>query len=178
MVTAEQVLACKHCPRDFSTASQNLHMTCALLGTIANSFRQLLRGIEQEAAFAEAKGEKKEFRMGEMNPATMHLHTGTLDCPLGFSIELAAQEWRGLAKKAVASSFNGQHGGNGVLNIVQKLEERQRLWHYSGDMEDFAPLRNHHPLADDECEEPTCVKIIAQTRRVIEVLAADIRSEA
>lgn len=177
MVIAEQVLECEKCPKEFSTAAQNLHMTCALLGTIASSFRQLLKGIDQEAAFAEARGEKKEFRMGEMNAATMHLHTGTLDCPLGFNIDLAASEWRNLAKRAVVASFNGHHGAKGLMDIVQSLEERQRRWHYSSDVQHFAPLGNHHTTVDNQCEEPMCVKVVTQTRQMIEVLAIDIRSE-
>ena len=177
MVIAEQVLACEQCPQDFSSASQNLHMSCALLGTIANSFRQLLKGIDQEAGFAEARGEKKEFRMGEMNAATMHLHTGTLDCPMGFNIELAAPDWRSLARRAVVTSFNGYHGAKGLMDIVQRLEERQREWHYSSDVEHIGPLGDHHLTANDECEQPMCVKIVTQTRQMMEVLAAEIRSD-
>ncbi|KAL9078436.1 MAG: hypothetical protein Q9157_002625 [Trypethelium eluteriae] len=177
MVTAEEVLTCEECPKDFSTASQNLHMTCALLGTIGNGFRQLLKGIDQEAAFAEARGEKKALRVGDMNVANSHLHTGTLDCPMGFNVEIAASEWRELARKAVIASFNGMNGATGLMDIVQKLEERQRARHFSSDVEHYQPSGSHHTAGNSECEDPICVKMVTQTRQVIEVLAADIRSD-
>ncbi|KAL9089619.1 MAG: hypothetical protein Q9165_005651 [Trypethelium subeluteriae] len=175
MVTAEQVLTCEECPKDFSTASQNLHMSCALLGTIGNGFRQLLKGIEQEAAVAEARGEKKALRVGDMNVANSHLHTGTLDCPMGFNVEVAASEWRELARKAVIASFDGANGATSLMDIVQKLEDRQRARHFSSDVEHYPPVGTHHSAAENECEDPVCVRMVTQTRQVIEVLAADIR---
>ena len=176
MAVAEQVLSCEQCPRDFSTSVQNIHMMCALLSSIGDSFRQLLRKINQEAADADARGERKQFRMGEMNPATAHLHTGSSDCPLGFSVELAAPEWRTLAKKSLLASFNGTHGAKGLMEIVQNMIDRQQMWHNSPNREHFAPTGDHTTMCN-ECEEPTCIRMVTHTQRIVETLAADLRSD-
>ncbi|KAI9710903.1 MAG: hypothetical protein M1820_002338 [Bogoriella megaspora] len=173
MYTANESLACDTCPKDFSTANQNLHLTCALLATVANGFRRLLQDIDREAEIADAAGVKKAFRIGEMNYQNMHLHTGTLDCPLGFNIELSAPEWRSLARKAVRATYDGNQGAKGLMTIVRDLETRQRKWHLSGDVPHIAPLQHHSKNSNHECEEPICVQMVSHTRRVIEVLGIE-----
>lgn len=128
--TALAILNCPDCPKESFTAIQNAMTLGALLTAIAERFHRTLRAIDDEAARLERAGLTKEYRMGDMSVETLHLHTGEPGCPMGFEIELAAEDWRKLAKKVVKAEVLGKgKAPNSLVNLVEQMEQRQLKWH-------------------------------------------------
>ncbi|KAI9727571.1 MAG: hypothetical protein M1828_006513 [Chrysothrix sp. TS-e1954] len=162
--TASDILFCDYCPRHSDSARQNILLINTLLATIATTCDRILRDVDAEAARARATGEKKTFRMGDNSPGLAHLHTGTLDCPLGFDIELGAQEWRSLAFRAIKGEVFDRGVPRMTLEkLCTQLEDRQRSWHEQhmakGTL--FGKTVLCHP---NKTPEHTCLKLTQQIR--------------
>ncbi|KAF2869842.1 hypothetical protein BDV95DRAFT_497944, partial [Massariosphaeria phaeospora] len=130
MSTTSTMLQCEKCPQDTFSAMQNVQSLTALFSAIAERFHKVLRDIDAEAARLEQAGAKKPFRIGDNNAANMHLHTGTIDCPMGFDIELEPNEWKRLAKRALKTEVLG--GGSNPVplsHLVEEMSNRQSRWH-------------------------------------------------
>ena len=121
------VLQCEVCPQWHNTALQNSMMLGTLMNLIINDYAKLLRHIDERAS----NEDQVVYRMGEyFTPETAHLHTGTLDCPMGISIDLSGAEWRTLARKAIRKEVVGDHPGDRCIALVLgKMKERQMKWH-------------------------------------------------
>ncbi|KAJ4361608.1 hypothetical protein N0V95_001684, partial [Ascochyta clinopodiicola] len=100
MSTISSVLHCPTCPLDLFSAIQNVSSLASLFKALVARFSKVLSEIDREAQLLRDQGKKKPYRIGDNDPALAHLHTGTLDCPLGFDVELEPEVWRILAKKA------------------------------------------------------------------------------
>lgn len=165
--TARDVLRCRICPKAFNSAFQNMSLLGTLLPLIIMEYAKLLHHIDEKSA----SGESTSFRMGESNPALLHLHTGTPDCPLGFDLELSGVEWRMTARKVIRQQVLGIRADDGSLNsLIDELEERQHAWHntpYPHNVMSYTPVC----ATDEEKEtERGCLRVIRNLRRSIEAL--------
>jgi hypothetical protein len=124
------IIHCQQCPKDNFSAIQNIASVAALCKALVERFNKVLMVIDTEAERLEQTGEKKPYRIGDSNPNLHHLHTGTLDCPLGFNIEIGGQDWKKLAKTALRTEVYG-NGSNPLplLQLVKEAEDRQKRWH-------------------------------------------------
>ncbi|KAJ4380537.1 hypothetical protein N0V86_003894 [Didymella sp. IMI 355093] len=130
MTTVSSLIHCLICPLDPFSAIQNVSSIVSLLKAIVERFSKVLQEIDLEAERLRTTGEKKHYRMGDNNPSLAHLHTGTLDCPMGFNIELEPGVWKTLVKTALKGEVEG--GGNNptpLKALLEEVEERQRKWH-------------------------------------------------
>lgn len=173
--TAYSVLTCEQCPRERGSAASNLMLLTTLLTSIVDRYDHVMKGIDTQAEHARETGESIPFRMGENRPETAHMHTGTLDCPMGFDIDLSAAEWQKLARKVIKADIIGPapHGRLSVLDMVNLFEERQRQWHLRPDIEH---LRAHYEkVTGSTTGEYNCLKFIDMIRQHIE--AFDLRQD-
>lgn len=77
---ARSVLHCHECIKTQVSAFQNIMLVCTLLSLVVQEFARLVTNIEHRGS----KEGKIPLRVGEVTSAeTMHLHTGTPDCPMG-----------------------------------------------------------------------------------------------
>ncbi|KAI9752306.1 MAG: hypothetical protein M1835_001108 [Candelina submexicana] len=135
----------------------------------------MLQSIDREAAALSGEGGKKKFRMGDMSDSTAGMHTGTLDCPMAFEVELTASEWRTMAKKVVLNDLRGPDGNGGLMALLSSMEERQKERHRSQSRyEDGSEvacklMRQVAPPNGDY----TCLRIMDHARKVIEAVDID-----
>jgi hypothetical protein len=124
------LIHCDQCPKEPFSAIQNVQSIVSLFKAVVERFNKVLQGVDAEASELERTGQKKPYRIGDNNPALFHLHTGTLDCPMGFNIELEAKDWRRVVKTALKTEVYG--GGSNfrpLLDLVKESEIRQEGWH-------------------------------------------------
>lgn len=73
------------------------------------------------------------YRIGDASPETAHLHTNEPDCPMAVEVELAADDWRRMARKVIRRDILGREDGaaepGGVMGLIQDIEKRQHSWH-------------------------------------------------
>lgn len=181
--TTKSLLQCSQCPRESTTAMQNTMHLATLLTSITDAYRGLFTSIDSEAARVQQTGEKKHFRIGDSDPGRAHLHTGTMDCPMGFNIALAGSEWRMIARKVVegdilppSSPTNldpGSHPppqqGITILGLANQLEERQLRWHESCVHEHLAAT-NGERCIPKEGEEFHCLRMVKMVRGHVALL--------
>ncbi|KAI9819965.1 MAG: hypothetical protein M1827_006535 [Pycnora praestabilis] len=130
--TARTLIRCPHCPLTFSSGVQNLMLLGTLFPLITEGFGKMLRNIDQEAVAMEATNATKRFRMGDMTERSAHLHTGTLDCPAAFEIELDTNQWRQMARSVIRSRVLGLGTEHESLSgLVDELSRRQETQHTS-----------------------------------------------
>ncbi|ORY13494.1 hypothetical protein BCR34DRAFT_264339 [Clohesyomyces aquaticus] len=169
IMSASDIVRCDKCPADPFNAIQNVLTLASLLSALAERYHKVLFEIESEAIRLEQAGKKKPFRVGDNNPALHHLHTGTLDCPMGFDVELEAGEWRRLAKKALKTEVLG--GGSNLTPLtalLDQMEARQRRWHAEcGHGEERERLFGKQRECEKPEEEAMCLKMINQVRTMI-----------
>lgn len=142
MNTLSAIIACPQCPKEHFSAIQNVASIAALFKAIVERFHKVITVIDAEAVRLEQTGEKKPYRIGDNSPATQHLHTGTLECPMGFNIEIEANDWKRLAKTALKTEIYG-NGSNPrpLVLLLKEAKERQERWHL--DISHCAEERNH-----------------------------------
>ncbi|KAL8731043.1 MAG: hypothetical protein Q9166_003694 [cf. Caloplaca sp. 2 TL-2023] len=117
---------CTLCPLDFPTALQTSMLLTTLLRLIVHGYADLVKQIQAQAA----EGHKITYRVGDYSLENAHLHTGTLDCPMGFNLELEPEEWAIMAKKVVKQDLYGNSQIHECLvSVVEELEQRHRTWH-------------------------------------------------
>jgi hypothetical protein len=172
--STKAVLECPQCPKESTSAMQNIMLLTTLLTSITDCYRKLLLSIDTEAKRVEEAGEKKHFRMGDSSPEKAHLHTGTLDCPMGFYVDLNGQEWRTLARKVVKADVVGSGvalNSSAVLGLADMLEERQRRWHRDPKT---LEIRTHFSKDGIHCAprdgEFSCLKMVGMVRRHVDLL--------
>lgn len=176
MTTASEVLACQECPTRFITAVQNTQLVGTLLVSIAERFGKVLDSIGAEAVRAEQEGEKKTFRLADLNTSTSHLHTGGIGCAAAFKISLEPSEWRSLTKKVVRAEVYGAAEGNNCcphfMGILEQMESRQHYYHCHDEAipEDFprdpdtgVKLGGRNVPKEDHL----CLKLVGFARKVV-----------
>ncbi|KAH7095792.1 hypothetical protein FB567DRAFT_39947 [Paraphoma chrysanthemicola] len=130
MGVLSDLIHCPQCPKETFSAIQNIQSIVSLCKAIVERFHKVLLEIDAEADRLHQNGEKKPFRIGDNSPENHHLHTGTLDCPMGFNIDIGPREWQRLAKTALRTEIHG--GGSNprpLLQLIKEAEERQKKWH-------------------------------------------------
>ncbi|KAF2472140.1 uncharacterized protein BDR25DRAFT_284635 [Lindgomyces ingoldianus] len=167
------IVHCEKCPKEPFSAIQNVLTISSLLSALAERFHKVLHEIDQECKRLEQSGEKKQFRVGDNNPAHQHLHTGTLDCPMGFDIELEAKEWKQLTKKALKTEVLG--GGSNPIplsSLIDQMEERQRGWHTNRpNHEERARIFGAQNMCSSKGDDATCLRMITQVRTMVNHMA-------
>jgi DNA-binding transcriptional regulator GbsR (MarR family) len=94
MGVLSDLIHCPQCPKDTFSAIQNISSIAALCKAIIERFNKVLMAIDAEAERLERNGQKKPYRVAEINPELQNLHTGTHDCPIGFNIEVEPKDWK------------------------------------------------------------------------------------
>ncbi|KAI5374667.1 hypothetical protein J4E82_006535 [Alternaria postmessia] len=102
----------------------------SVMKAVVERFNKVLIEVDREALRLEETGQKKPYRIGDNNPALQHLHTGTLDCPMGFNIEIEGKDWKKLVKTALKTEvYGGGSNPRPLLDLVKESEARQESWH-------------------------------------------------
>jgi len=174
MSALSDLIHCKQCPKESYSAIQNVQSIVSVMKAVVERFNKVLNEVDREAARMEGTGQKKPFRIGDNSQALQHLHTGTLDCPMGFNIEIEAKDWRRLVKTALKTEIYG--GGSNprpLLDLVKESEARQETWH-NGNHSWSDEMRQLH-AGRPECDSSAgCEALGAQhIRRVINNLNWD-----
>ncbi len=159
MNTLDGLIHCTECPKETFTAIQNVQSVASLFKAIIERFSKVLRQVDTEAAHLEQTGEKKAFRVGDNSPGLMHLHTGTLDCPMGFNVDLEAKDWKRLVKTALKTEvYGGGSNPRPLTDLLKEAEIRQMAWHkIMGSLPEreqmFPGSKDfHHLHGHDKCE--------------------------
>ncbi|OCK86398.1 hypothetical protein K432DRAFT_376718 [Lepidopterella palustris CBS 459.81] len=174
MTTAMAILHCEDCPKEAYSAIQNVVTLTALLTALAERFCRALQAIDADAKKLEQSGQKKDMRIGDNSLENLHLHTGGVDCHMSFNIELGAEDWRKLAKKAVRTEVWG-NGSNPtpLIRVVEQMELRQERWHAhnSGQMERGHIFGNCGGLVPSEQQpDRTCLRMVNLVRKMIDTM--------
>ena len=169
---AYSVLVCQQCPEDRNSAMSNLMLLTTLLTSIVERYDRVLKQIDIDTRRASAVGETIPFRMGDNRPDHAHLHTGTLDCPMGFDVDLSPSEWQKLARKVIRADVLGPapHGRQSVSDMVDLFEQRQHQWHLRPEVEN---MRMQHARLNGNCStvgDPTCLRFVQVIRDHIQCL--------
>lgn len=184
MSTAKTVLVCEECPKSFNTGLQNTTMLGALFLSIAQRFSKVLEHIDAEAARAERAGERKRFRLTDLNGENGgHLHLGGAGCMAAFSLDLSPGEWRSMCKKVVRAEVVGPaDGGDGecpgtdehsqcpyFLGLAKQMEDRQERWHKMPLPDDFPKGAGamFRPAGHGKKEEHHCLKLVMSSKALV-----------
>lgn len=175
--TAYSVLMCEQCPKERASAVSNLMLLTTLLTAVVERYERVLKDIEAMTERAREANQTIPFRMGENRPETAHLHTGTLDCPMGFDIDLSAAEWKKLARKVIKADVIGPapHARQSVLDLVNLFEERQRQWHLRPDVENYRAT--YEKVTGSSAGEYNCLKFVEMIRQHIKCLQLEDAGE-
>ncbi|KAL8782176.1 MAG: hypothetical protein Q9213_005612 [Squamulea squamosa] len=161
---ARVVTRCTVCPLDFPTALQTSMLLTTLLRLIGHGYATLVGEIDAQ----KAEGRRITCRVGELSYFNAHLHTGTLDCPMGFNIELDPEEWAAMARKVLKQDIYGNSQSvDCLVGVIEELEQRHQTWHLLQipSSETDAACRNHHPQS-----QGLFLQLIRHIRAVIEDL--------
>lgn len=155
---------CTRCPLDFPTALQTSMLLMTLLRLVVHGYASLVRDIQTRAA----EGTKITYRVGEVDFANVHLHTGTKDCPMGFTIELDPEEWVAMARKVLKQDIYGNSQNvDCLVSVLEELEQRHQAWQLLGlpFNDTDAAVRNPHSHPQD-----LFFQLIQHIRAVVEEL--------
>ncbi|KAJ4296573.1 hypothetical protein N0V90_006619 [Kalmusia sp. IMI 367209] len=170
------MIHCTKCPTETFSAIQNMQSLNALLSAITERFHKVLAGINAEAIRLEQTGEKKPFRVGDNSPENAHLHTGTLDCPMGYDLKLDPHDWKKLAKQMLRTEVDGGgHNPTPLVGLIEELEKRQNKWHNDAHMhtEERTRLFGAENMCRSKGEGAMCLRMVAHIRIMIEQLDWD-----
>ncbi|CAF9922522.1 MAG: hypothetical protein ALECFALPRED_002115 [Alectoria fallacina] len=120
------VVACQGCLKTYNTALQNSMVLATLLQLLINEYAKLLKHIDERSKQAE----KITFRFSDPSSPFDSRHTGRPDCPMAINVDLTGDEWRTLARKAVAQEVLGNsQESSGLFGLVQGMKDRRASWH-------------------------------------------------
>ena len=122
---SRRVVACHHCSQTSSTALQNSMLLGTLVQLLIMEYAKLLSHIDERCEQAE----RIACRLGDPSSLYDSRHTGLPDCPMGINVDLSGDEWRTLARKAVAQEVLGNSQGSpGLVGLVQEMKDRRVSW--------------------------------------------------
>jgi hypothetical protein len=140
----KSVTECTICPQQSSTLLQNSLLLKTSFVCIVERFQALMAGLDEEYTRLVEANEKPQLRMGDPT-VPFSSHTGTLDCPHGFTASLEPQQWKAIAKKSLTDLIKGPV--DTLESLTKSIEGRSDGWH----------------LNDDSTIRPACVhKILDQ----------------
>lgn len=120
------VVVCHSCSQAYNTALQNFMLLGTLLQLLIMEYAKLLKHIDERSK----QVEKIAFRFGDPSSLFDSRHTGLPDCPMAINVDLSGDEWRTLARKAVAQEvLSNSQGSRGLSGLVQEMRDRQASWH-------------------------------------------------
>ena len=168
-IAAQEACRCELCPRQFNSALQNTMLLSTLLPLISYEYAKLLSHVDDRAS----RDESFVLRMGEKDRSLedMLKHTGLVDCPMSFDLDLTPEEWRSMARKAIRRKVMGSSSTDiSVLGVVNSLESRQKFWHERPILAEFQRGRSCREHGSEVGEEHTCLKMLARVKVSIEEL--------
>ena len=166
---SRDIVACHKCSQTYNTAIQNSMLLGTLLQLLIMEYARLLKHIDERSE----QSEKISFRLGDPSSPFDSRHTGLPDCPMGITLDLSGDEWRTLARKAVAQEVLGSSRSSfGLIGIVQKMKERQTSWHErfsKGQCSTFHGIDHQHTAKNPD---HICVQVvyIENLRKSLEAL--------
>lgn len=163
---ARSVVRCPFCPRDYPTALQNLMLMNTLLLLVTYGYAKLLTHIQERSAHEE----RITYRVGDASQANAHLHTGTPDCPMGFTVELESEEWAAMARKVVKQDvFGNTQSIDCLIGVVEEMEQRQHIWHLLRPFDSNASCTREEP-DDSHKHNGFCLQLTGRIRAAIDAL--------
>ena len=122
---SRRVVACHHCSQTFNTALQNAMLLGTLVQLLIMEYAKLLSHIDERCE----QTERIAFRLGDPSSLYDSRHTGLPDCPMSINVDLSGDEWRTLARKAVAQEVLGNSQGSlGLFGLIQEMNDRRVSW--------------------------------------------------
>ena len=122
---SRRVVACHHCSQTFSTALQNSTLLGTLVQLLIMEYAKLLNHVDERCKQAE----RIACRLGDPSSSYDSRHTGLPDCPMSINVELSSDEWRTLARRAVAQEVLGNSQGSlGLVGLIQEMNDRRVSW--------------------------------------------------
>lgn len=114
-------------------------------------------------------------RVPHMRTYTNHLHptdlhTGTLDCPMSFNVQLEPSDWKRFAKQGLRLEvLGGGQNTNPLIRLVNAMETRQRRWHADESMhtEEREKIFGKFDLCKNRGENATCLRMVSQIKAMI-----------
>lgn len=169
--TGWDVIRCEHCPILFLTAMQNVQLLGVLLVSLAERYNKIQKAVGAERQHCELAGETKTFRVRDMNMTNAHLHTGEVDCPASFTVELQPSEWYVMAMKVLKAEIHGKDEQEtpALMGLIHGLEERQRAWHLAHPARDAQELCTGQSISD----QPLCLMLAIETKRLLDSMNFD-----
>ena len=123
---SRRVVACHTCSRMPNTAIQNSMLLGTLLQLLIMEYAKLLKHIDERSE----QIDNIPLRFSDPSSLFDSRHTGLPDCPMALNIDLSGDEWRTLARKAVAQEVLGSSQDPGGLSgVVREMRDRQSSWH-------------------------------------------------
>jgi len=167
---AQDACRCKQCPIQYASALQNLMLLSTLLPLIAHEYSKLLAHIDDRAS----RGGTITFRIGEKENTLGHMirHTGAVDCPMSFDMEMSTEEWRSMARKVIKKKVMGPDDTS-VLGVLNDLESRQRHWHEHPIVIEFHHGKHCAEHGPEVGDEHACLQMLTRVKHSIDALKLD-----
>lgn len=151
------VVACHDCSEAYNTALQNSMLLGTLLQLVINEYSNLLKHIDKKSA----EPGKITFRFRDPSSLFDSRHTGLPDCPMAINVDLSGDEWRALARKAIAQEVIGNsQGSRGLIGLVQDMKDRQVSWHTRFSNRQCTALHGADHQQKAETPDHLCVQIV------------------
>ena len=163
------VVACHDCSQAHNTAIQNSMLLGTLLQLLIMEYAKLLKHIDEKSKQAE----KIAFRFGDSSSLFDHRHTGRPDCPMAINVELSGDEWRTLARKAIAQEVVGNsQSSRGLVGLIQEMRDRQASWRERFSTSQCRGLHSADQQHSSEASDHLCVQglHIDSLKRALEAL--------
>ncbi|KAF3385427.1 hypothetical protein F1880_002097 [Penicillium rolfsii] len=162
--TAQDVIRCESCPKNFASGVQNVMFTGTLLTVVADAW---LRVYNSDAAQLGAQSAPPEYATKVMQSPD------------------PAEGWKSWLRQIVRRAVVGGHlspeagtrcsGQRDLLSLIREIEDRQRRWHTPGQhpMEKYnlmhptavEPNRNDGESTDEK--ELLCMRVVGSARAVL-----------
>lgn len=163
------VVACHDCSQAHNSAIQNSMLLGTLLQLLIMEYAKLLSHIDLKSK----QTDKITFRFGDPSSLFDSRHTGRLDCPMAISVELSGDEWRTLARKAVAQEVLGNtQSSRGLVGLVQEMKDRQASWHERNRKRQCTGFHSADQHQSAETPDHLCVQniYVENLKRTLEAL--------
>ncbi|KAF1811854.1 hypothetical protein P152DRAFT_385080, partial [Eremomyces bilateralis CBS 781.70] len=170
MAIAREVLVCQMCPVHYDSAMQNAQVLATLMMSIAEQFRRIVWQIEGEEKRASAARERKTVQLSSCDMTPESIDDSDWEDCVSFQVEPG--EWKCLLKKAVRAEIFGLKDGSHPCYalLLEGFETRLRGWHHAHPSSDWPTISHRQAI---ENGEPSCLKLLESSRRVIEPLQFD-----
>lgn len=163
------VVTCHYCSQAHNTAIQNSMLLGTLLQLLIMEYAKLLKHVDEKSK----QREKVAFRFGDSSSLFDNRHTGRPDCPMAINVELSGDEWRTLARKAIAQEVVGNsQSSRGLVGLIQEMRDRQASWRERFSTSQCRGLHSADQQQSSEASDHLCVQdlYIDNLKRALEAL--------